>query len=818
MKRRRRLALSALLPLLVCARSLAAAETESEPATEEISVGFEEEIESTILGETRTLEIRLPPGYDEDSRAYPMLLVLDGGDWFSYMATLENGVAPNHLPEMVVVGIPNTDRRRDLDTADESLGEPGAGAERFKRFLHEELLPHLSKTYRASSYRVLAGHSLAGIFVLHTFATNPEMFQGYIATSPSLHSPPHKLILDRDMESLNPASTAGRFLFITAGGMEERIARELEQLAADLEKRDDLDLDFHWEIFPAEGHLPVKGFYQGLRLLFSGWFPPREPFIEGDWAAIKKHYRQLSHRFGFLVEPPADVAASVARRRDRAGDSKATRVVLEDLVRTSPDDIWARTRLAELEMVDLQGPYLGQKPPGLIPEPFAPFLAPTPDNKHSALSFSPDGRELYYSIYPNSDFPQKIMVTQRTGDGWSVPRVAGFSGTYQEGGPVFSPDGSRIYFYSKRPLPDTETEPDGPDIWFVRRDANDDWSEPTHLPGPLSSEHGEAVQAFTAAGDMLMTRYEDRKPYLLTSSPGPDGSWSEPRLLKALHFDEAFLAPADMGHDDFSIFDISKKAHGPWYNAYLYVSFRNEDGSWTAPKSMGDMINRGEGRFPSFSPDEKYLFFTSYRTGRAEHYWVDASIIDYLRDHDLDLVAQLTEVVRVAGVEAANDLRRQLMDLHASHYTFDERLLDDVADELIATGNAQSAVEILKLNQELYSEAGKLLRSAKLAALRGDSEKMAALQERIPTVADLEEGELNSWGRFLVRSGQLEAAAMIFELDRAAFPWSSWAYAGTASVLKDKGDLDGAKQQLILALGLDPGNRRLQERLAELEE
>jgi hypothetical protein len=95
---------------------------------------------------------------------------------------------------------------------------------------------------------------------------------------------------------------------------------------------------------------------------------------------------------------------------------------------------------------------------------------------------------------------------------------------------------------------------------------------------------------------------------------------------------------------------------------------------------------------------------------------------------------------------------------------------------------------------------------------------MAGLRERIPTVADLGEDELSSWGRFLVQSGQLDAAAVIFELDRAAFPWSSWACAGTASVLKEKGDLDGAKQQLILALGLDPGNRHLQERLAELEE
>ena len=324
MKRRRRLALSALLPLLVCARSLLRPKRNRSRRRKRSPSGFEEEIESTILGETRTLEIRLPPGYDEDSRAYPMLLVLDGGDWFSYMATLENGVAPNHLPEMVVVGIPNTDRRRDLDTADESLGEPGAGAERFKRFLHEELLPHLSKTYRASSYRVLAGHSLAGIFVLHTFATNPEMFQGYIATSPSLHSPPHKLILDRDMESLNPASTAGRFLFITAGGMEERIAGSSSNSLPTWRRGTIWISTSTGRSFPPRDTCLSRASTRDRVCSSVGWFPPREPFIEGDWAAIKKHYRQLSHRFGFLVEPPADVAASVARRLDRAGIRRPT--------------------------------------------------------------------------------------------------------------------------------------------------------------------------------------------------------------------------------------------------------------------------------------------------------------------------------------------------------------------------------------------------------------------------------------------------------------------------------------------------------------
>ena len=793
--------------------------SESDTPPEQISIGTIEHFESTILGETRPLEIHLPAHHAETNRAYPLLLVLDGGDWFSYMVTVQNMIAPNHFPEMVVVGIPNTDRSRDLDILDESLGEPGAGAQRFTRFLNEELFPHLAETYRASSFRVLAGHSLAASFVVHTLYTSPGLFQGYIATSPSLLGRDRAPVFDREYRSLIPVDLSGKFLFISAGGMEPpELAEALEDLATDVEGRTGLDLDFYWRVYPTEGHVPVKGFYEGLRLLFSDWFPPRQEFLDADWDGIRAHYRQLSRRFSFQVDPPFDIAASVANRLDRAGDSVGAKVVFRDLVKTYPAIEWARERLAELEMNGLEGPNLGQEPPGRVPEPFAPFLAPAPDNKHGALSFSPDGTELYFSVYRNSEFPQKIMFTRQVDEGWSIPQVAPFSGTYQEGGPVFSPDGDRIYFYSRRPLPDTEVEAEKSDVWFVERDDENGWSEPMHLSGPINSEHGEAVAGFAGDGSLLITRFKDRKAYLLESSLGENGRWAEPRLVKLLQFDDTFFSPIDLGSDDFRIFDVNKKMHGPWYNAYLYISFRNQDGTWTVPKNMGDMINRGEGRFPSFSPDGKYLFFTSYRTGNAEYYWVDAGIIDYLRTHDLNLVELLTEEVRTDGIEAATSLHARFRDLHSGWYTFDGKLFDDVADELIATGDAASAIEVLTLNQSLYPDDGQLIRSAKLAALQQDLVAMSALREEFQNAGDLGEDELNSWGRFLVRSGQVDAAQMIFELDRATHPWSPWAYAGLASVLEEMGDVTGARDQLTTAIGLDPGNSRFRERLENLEE
>ena len=157
------------------------------------------------------------------------------------------------------------------------------------------------------------------------------------------------------------------------------------------------------------------------------------------------------------------------------------------------------------------------------------------------------------------------------------------------------------------------------------------------------------------------------------------------------------------------------------------------------------------------------------------------------------------------------------MDLHASHYTFDERLLDDVADELIATGNAQSAVEVLKLDRGALFRGRKLWLGQAGGSPRGlGRDARQRLQERIPTVAPTWKKTGSTSGRPLVpKRPAREYAAMIFELDRAASRWSSWAYAGKASVLKDKGDLEWRQATT------DPCPwprsrrlRRLQERLA----
>ena len=129
----------------------------------------------------------------------------------------------------------------------------------------------------------------------------------------------------------------------------------------------------------------------------------------------------------------------------------------------------------------IEGDYLGQPRPGVVPEPFASFVVAERHHKHSHPAFSPDGDEVWFSVYLNDEYPQKIFFMRRRGERWTPPQLAPFSGTYQDGGPVFSADGRKLFFYSKRPRDGSGDARDDNDIWYVERIR--DRLERAHQPG-----------------------------------------------------------------------------------------------------------------------------------------------------------------------------------------------------------------------------------------------------------------------------------------------------------------------------------------------
>ncbi len=152
------------------------------------------EIRSEILNESRRINIWIPPAYAERTDSFFVMYMPDGGilEDFPHIAeTLSELMATNSIPPVILVGIENTNRRRDLTgpsevKKDSVLAPLSDGAAQFRAFINDELFPEISKRYRTSGQKGIIGESLAGLFIVETFLLQPGMFDYYIAMDPSL--------------------------------------------------------------------------------------------------------------------------------------------------------------------------------------------------------------------------------------------------------------------------------------------------------------------------------------------------------------------------------------------------------------------------------------------------------------------------------------------------------------------------------------------------------------------------------------------------------------------------------------------------------
>ena len=111
--------------------------------------------------------------------------------------------------------------------------------------------------------------------------------------------------------------------------------------------------------------------------------------------------------------------------------------------------LFASCNLTEPVFIESKDAYYGQKPPGLIAEIFAPEIIK--HLAHSSPSFTPDGREIYWSTISGENETRKIYYVKFDNDKWSEPILADFSGNYHDDQPFITFDGEKLYFASKRP-------------------------------------------------------------------------------------------------------------------------------------------------------------------------------------------------------------------------------------------------------------------------------------------------------------------------------------------------------------------------------
>ncbi len=160
-------------------------------------LGLIDEIQSAILSEKRTLNIYLPDGYKQDDTTnYPVIYLLDGGadeDFIHIVGLVQYNTFPwiNRVPQSIVVGIANTDRRRDFTfpssiEEDKKLVPRSGGSAKFIAFIERELQPYIAKKYRTNASKTIIGESLGGLLATEILFTKPALFNKYIIISPSL--------------------------------------------------------------------------------------------------------------------------------------------------------------------------------------------------------------------------------------------------------------------------------------------------------------------------------------------------------------------------------------------------------------------------------------------------------------------------------------------------------------------------------------------------------------------------------------------------------------------------------------------------------
>jgi predicted alpha/beta superfamily hydrolase len=261
---------------------LALALTHSSPGAdkEPLVIGDTFTIESKAVRETRWINVYLPPGYAESGdKRFPALYMPDGGiaeDFLHVAGLVQVGVSNETMRPFILVGIENTERRRDMtgpteNAKDKEIAPRVGGSEAFRQFIRTELMPQVKERYRTTDERAIVGESLAGLFIVETLLLEPDMFDTYIAFDPSLWWN-NEHLLKIAPEQLSKAAKLEKTLYFATSGD----AAELGQRFADILKQSaPPSLKWHYEPMPEEKHSTIYH-PAALRAFRSVFAPPRE--------------------------------------------------------------------------------------------------------------------------------------------------------------------------------------------------------------------------------------------------------------------------------------------------------------------------------------------------------------------------------------------------------------------------------------------------------------------------------------------------------------------------------------------------------------
>jgi len=305
------------------------------------SIGEVHSLYSDILEENREIIVHLPSGFwgmDENLNSYPVTFVLDGESQFlntvsaiDYLSSAPLG--NDAMPRTIVVGIPNTNRNRDLTPTKGVMGRDSTmlditgGGPKFLEFIVKELTPYIDSLYPTSTHRTIIGHSLGGLIAFDALLKERNHFNNYLVLDPALDYD-NGSYYNEVLDSLNTANLNEENLFIARANtlMTFLNNKDIPEDTSDIVKltqanqnlenaaaNSEWNLNYTYKFFPNENHfsIPYPAIYEAMKYFYS-FYPFREianyyhPTYQNKTdlvARLKVHYQAISDKMGYKIQP-----------------------------------------------------------------------------------------------------------------------------------------------------------------------------------------------------------------------------------------------------------------------------------------------------------------------------------------------------------------------------------------------------------------------------------------------------------------------------------------------------------------------------------
>lgn len=362
-----------LIPLLSVAQQF-----KSNPIENGIRIKFN----SRIMGEERTIWIRVPASYNEASsstQTYPVIYVLDGKSAFfpvtgvvSFMS--EEDHVNYQIPEMIVVGVDTENRFRDLTpnkstkqangeeskTPEQKLMMSGSGGgEKFLNFMKEEVFTYIEKNYRTNPFRIYVGHSLGGLTATYTFLKHPDLFNATISIDPSLWWDGAKYVNEApELLKTMPKDQIRKYYVSVIdsssyGGSLQFHTNAIFNIGKAMENVSSKKIQYKVDYIANTDHssIPLLSWYNGLLFIFEGYHKSHFDYMK-DPDLIESHFKEVEAKIGLKMNPSQDIFKILVHyltSPDRYPDPVKARKVLNMALKYYPASTYFQNKLKALD-------------------------------------------------------------------------------------------------------------------------------------------------------------------------------------------------------------------------------------------------------------------------------------------------------------------------------------------------------------------------------------------------------------------------------------------------------------------------------------